>query len=229
MSDLADTSPPQALVYPATFRDRHGEERTTITNDGRTLTMVIRGVEFSSQWSDDWTPSPATPEVQLTAFDLRAGELVGYTIQCRMPVPVVRDETQIAALLDIEVSLGEPDERGRFDQETVALALSVDGATFRSNGEFGFFEDALLSLHRALPEGMYLKSCFTCAFSDYRPGGNGMFGCMACYRDNKEGYRAAGRGKSGIFRIWHTMTGWVQETWLCPEFERRQPNTGYRG
>jgi hypothetical protein len=35
--------------------------------------------------------------------------------------------------------------------------------------------------------------------------------------------------KHDLFRAWGTMTAFVQETFLCPEFERRSPDTGYRG
>ncbi len=55
-----------------------------------------------------------------------------------------------------------------------------------------------------------------------------MFGCMACFRDNKENYLQVS-SKADIFRIWDTLTEYVQETYLCPEFQRRRPGTGYRG
>jgi hypothetical protein len=79
-----------------------------------------------------------------------------------------------------------------------------------------------------MPAGTYLKTCINCAFSDYSPSGHGLFGGLACFRDNKTGYRAV-RTKRDLFGIWITMTGFVQETFLCPEFERRSPGTGYRG
>jgi hypothetical protein len=41
-------------------------------------------------------------------------------------------------------------------------------------------------------------------------------------------YRAV-TGKDGLFDLWDTMTEYVQETHLCPEFERREPGTEYRG
>ena len=80
-----------------------------------------------------------------------------------------------------------------------------------------------------MPEGEYLKACINCAFSDYSPFGHGLFGGLACFRDNKEGYRMV-KTKHDLFRVWGTMTGvLVQETFLCREFERRFPDTGYRG
>ncbi len=116
---------------------------------------------------------------------------------------------------------------GTFDR--VRLELSVMGKVYKSSGKSGgWFEDELLEIQVALPESTYMKACINCTFSDYAPAGNGMFGCMACFRDNKAGYLAV-RNKSDLYRIWDTKTEWVQETYLCSEFERRVPGTGYRG
>ena len=86
----------------------------------------------------------------------------------------------------------------------------------------------MLDLQRQMPANTYLKACITCAFSDYSPDGSGSFGTLACFRGNKTGYRTV-TGKKELFGIWHTMTEVVQETYPCPEFERRLPGTGYRG
>lgn len=34
-------------TYPATYRDRYGEVRTSIHNDGTNLSMKVRGITFS--------------------------------------------------------------------------------------------------------------------------------------------------------------------------------------
>jgi hypothetical protein len=75
---------------------------------------------------------------------------------------------------------------------------------------------------------MYLKACINCAFSDYSPCGHGLFGGLACFRDNKQAYLSV-QTKRDLFEIWSTMTEFVQETFLCSEFERRAPGAGYRG
>ena len=79
-----------------------------------------------------------------------------------------------------------------------------------------------------LDGGTLMKACINCAFSDYSPVGHGLFGGLACFRGNKAGYRGV-TSKGGLFKIWDTMTEFVQETYLCPEFEKRAPGTGYRG
>jgi hypothetical protein len=75
---------------------------------------------------------------------------------------------------------------------------------------------------------MYLQTCFCCAFSDYSPYGNGLFGDLACFRDNKQPYLAV-ETKRDFLALWDTYTEFVQETYHCGEFERRKPGTGYRG
>src|SRR3954469_23584389 len=88
-------------------------------------------------------------------------------------------------------------------------------------------------LQRKLPPGPFMKACINCDFSDYSPYGHGLFGNMICFRANKAGYLALPSGadfeKDAYFAVIDTVSEMVQETHLCPEFERRQPGTGYRG
>jgi hypothetical protein len=78
----------------------------------------------------------------------------------------------------------------------------------------------MLDVQGQLPPGTHLRVCITCAYSDYSPAGHGLFGGLACFRGNKAEYLAV-RSKADLFRVWGTMTGFVQETYLCPEFDRR--------
>ena len=77
-------------------------------------------------------------------------------------------------------------------------------------------------------DGGHLRACVCCAFSDYSPYGHGLFGGMACFRDVKEAYRRVST-KQALFELWPRLSGYVQETHLCPEFELRRPGAGYRG
>ena len=86
----------------------------------------------------------------------------------------------------------------------------------------------MLDLQGRLPSGTFMKACINCAFSDYSAYGHGLFGGLACFRGNKAGYRVV-TGKDELFDVWDTLTEFVQETHLCQDFERRMPETGYRG
>jgi uncharacterized protein DUF6304 len=75
------------------------------------------------------------------------------------------------------------------DEERVFLSLRVDEEEFHSTGKSGWFENELLDLQQALPNGTYIKSCINCGLSDYWPGGNPSFGGLLCFRDSKADYR----------------------------------------
>ena len=56
--------------YLALYRDAHGEEATVIENDGKTLRMVVRGVEFTGTMFDDFEPSIAQDDPDLASIFL---------------------------------------------------------------------------------------------------------------------------------------------------------------
>lgn len=215
-------------TYPARYRDRSGEEWTTICNDGKRLTMVVRGVRFEGTDFDGFEPADAPAPEQLSSFAFLRGSLWYCAIEADMPLPVATPTGTADGLLTFELELGEALPTNQMDREQLTLSLAVGGQTYRSRGTSGWFEDELLDLQKQLPAGWFLRACITCAFSDYSPYGHGLFGNLACFRGNKDGYRRVS-GKDDLFAVWATMTGFVQETHLCPEFERREPGTGYRG
>ncbi|HJZ54297.1 MAG TPA: DUF6304 family protein [Gemmataceae bacterium] len=137
------------------------------------------------------------------------------------------------------VLVGHPVPSGRTAQDArIHLAredqaVAVNGQTYSSNGKSGWFEDEMLDVQRKLLPGTFMKACINCAFSDYSPYGHGLFGNMICFRANKAGYLALPSGedfsKDAYFDVLRTVSETVQETHLCPEFERRKPGIGYRG
>ena len=74
--------------YPALYRDAHGEEATVIENDGKTLRMVMRGVEFEGTMFDDFEPSIAKDDPALASFLLHGNALCSCVIECDIPLPV---------------------------------------------------------------------------------------------------------------------------------------------
>jgi hypothetical protein len=214
--------------YEGTYADRFGVEPIIIHNDGRVLRTTIRGVSFRGREFDGLSPEERTPPGMLSSFTLQHGDLCSCVLECDIPVPVVTGAELAEGRLHVRLRLGEPADNGGLDAETLALSLTVGGDTFHGSGRSGWFEDELLELQAALPEGTHMKACINCAFSDYSPYGHGLFGNMACFRDNREEYLSV-KTKADIFRVWDTLTEYVQETYLCPEFRRRRPGTGYRG
>lgn len=221
-------------TYPAKYSDEFGVEITTIENDGKLLRMILRGVEFESSMLDDWEAVTKIPTAAF--FSLHRSELCACELDLEMPVQIFQNNDTLLGKLRVQLELGKPSANGGLDKEELQLELTSADRSFKSCGKHGWFEDELLEIHQLLPPATYLKSCFNCAFSDYSPAGFGLFGCMACIRNTKQEYRLPPVGfsptitsKADYFQLQDRMTEQVQETYLCPEFEQRLSNTGYRG
>lgn len=219
-------------TYRARYKDRFGEEATTILNDGEALTMVVRGVRFRGNDFDRFHPQDVPDPAQLSSFTFLHGSLCYCTIEADIPVSVVTPAGTVDGLLTFELDLGEPLPTGQMDPERLKLRLAVNGQNYSSEGKTGWFEGEMLDLQGKLPPGTFMKACINCAFSDYSPYGHGLFGNLICFRANKAGYLALPSGedfcKDAYFDVMDTVSEMVQETYLCPEFERRAPGTGYR-
>ena len=219
---------PMDSTYPATYRDRHGEVATSIRNNGKLLSMEVRSITFAGSDFDDLEAPEDVDVSGLSQFTMQLNCLCFCVIEFQMPMPVVCGDGVVDATIYVWVELGRPTPNGGIDKQSVDLELRFGDNSLKSHGRSGCFDDELLDIQKQLPHGTFMKACVNCAFSDYHPAGSGMFGCMACFRDNKEAYLSV-KSKRDIFTIWDTMTEYVQETYVCPEFQRRQPGTGYRG
>jgi hypothetical protein len=214
--------------YAATYWDKNGKELTSICNNAKVLSMVVRGIEFRGSDFDALEPTGNYHAAQLSSFTLQQGSLCSCVIEADMPIPVAVQHHTVDGVLRVHLELGNPTPNGGIDREHLELRLKVGDSVFKSKGWSGWFEDELLDIQKQMPDDNYIKACINCAFSDYSPLGHGLFGCLACFRDNKQGYLLV-RSKHDLFNIWKSMTEFVQETYLCPEFERRVAGTGYRG
>lgn len=130
--------------------------------------------------------------------------------------------------LTARLVLGDPAPHKAVDFVGVTLQLHLPTGVVETTAPQGWMEDALMDLQRRLPDGTRLLACISCAYSDYHPAGSGFIGSMACFRGCKDAYRAVA-GKPDLFALWDKKSGFVQETFHCPDFEQRQSGTGYRG
>lgn len=214
--------------YPATYIDARGQEAVSIANDGETLRVTIRGVNFAGRDFDSLEPTSDATPVQLAQFSLCHGELCSCRLEWLQPVPVFNRGRRADGVLRIELTLGDPAPKGGLDRVELRIALEYDGGRFAGTGRSGWFEDELLEVQAQLPDGVYFLACINCLYSDYSPAGHGLFGSMMCYRNVKAEYLKV-KSKADFWKVHGRLDRHVQETYLCPEFERRVPGTGYRG
>lgn len=214
--------------YPTIYSDVRGVESTTIESNGEELKITLRGVSFAGRDLESLEPLMDTPPVLLQQFSLHHGDLCSCRLECQIPVPVHDHGVQKSGTFSVELILGDPAPNGGLDREELWITLEYDGRQYVGPGTSGWFEDELLAIQARLPEGVYFKACINCMYSDYSPYGHGLFGWMMCFRNLKAEYRKV-TTKREFWAVHDKYDRLVQETYLCPEFERRVPRTGYRG
>ncbi|GAB2936336.1 hypothetical protein GCM10027075_40790 [Streptomyces heilongjiangensis] len=214
--------------YPAAVTDRWGRFETTLVNSGGMFTMTLRGNRFEGT-SVDGLELVGEPAESDEPPALHEGALCSCAIEWRMPVEVsLADTGRTSVPLTARLTLGDPAPNNAIDSVGVTLRLHLPSGVVDTTAPRGTMEDALADLRRRLPDGTRLLACVSCAYSDYHPAGSGFIGSLACFRDNKDAYRAVA-GKQDLFALWDQNSGFVQETYHCPDFEQRRPGTGYRG
>lgn len=220
-------------AYRGTYTDAHGREDIIITNDGTTLTTNIRGVELSGSDFDSFRPANGTTESALNKFVLYGGrDLCACTITAEIPLPVIVHDQIVAGLLLMQLRLGPPriEANRGIDSEELQLTLKYNDYLLVSSERYGYFEDALNDIQGQMPQHHSIKSCINCLYSDYSVAGNGLYGCMMCFRNIKDQYLKVKTKDDYIdIEIEALHERWVQETYLCPDFTVRIKGTGYRG
>lgn len=217
------------VIYSTRYRDHRGEEKTTISNSGQELRMVLRGIEFFTT-NFNWAPCTADPS-QLLMFSFPDQQFLGdYLLEFDVPVSVASQNELLQAILRMQwVEEGNPSSPSFMVE--VTASLFVMNQTFHSQKkQTDDFEEVLKSLHKELPQGMYIKICSFCAFSDYNPYAGGGGFCLDCLKKDKEGYlQIASKGpKEPGFNFKRAYNRLKIETtqvisW-CPEFLRRSPD-----
>ncbi|ALN83201.1 hypothetical protein LA76x_5099 [Lysobacter antibioticus] len=220
-------------IHPGTYRDKHGEEPLQFRNDGSELRTTIRGVDFAGSDFDMLEAVAGTPEHRLASFSLNRGDLCEcrFTVDIALPVAMPAangSQTTVIGTVQATIELGATSSDGRLDSQRLRLRLAFAGSDFVSAGTGDLFELELLDLQRQLPEGVYLKACINCLYSDYSPYGQASFGSMLCFRNIKDEYLRV-TSKNEFWAVHGRHDRLVQETYLCGQFARRRPGTGYRG
>jgi hypothetical protein len=217
-------------TWPGRYTDRHGSQELVFESDGRELIRTtIRGVLFEGETMDALGALAGEPPAAM--FRLADGDLCSCLLEWEVPLPVAAaGQTPRTGVLHCALRLGDPVASGALDEESLTVTLRLDGRAYGGE-DYGDFETALYDIQRRLPPGEFLRACIACAWSDYHPVGHSMMTGLACFRDTKDRYgRVDGKhGPQGIFALWPQLTEFVQETYLCGEFEPRGAHAGYRG
>ena len=231
--------------YPAIYTDKTGRVITSIHNvfaekGKECLEMVVDGIPFIGSSFDSFElkfPEKYTSE-QLKRFTFNKipiqgiNEFVWELSNCRInfhiPQIVINTEKEMEQLADLHVivNLGKPSANGGIGKLKAQFIFSVDKDKFESESDN--FDVAFAQIQKEMLPTYWLKNCYGCHYSDYSPAGNGFFGDLMCFRNNKAAYLTAAK-KEDFFKL--ALEGFiaVQETYCCSQFAHREKGTGYRG
>ena len=170
--------------------------------------------------------------------------LQGYELEVEIPISVFRkrDEQLITGVLFLSFKYIKPDMskphsiwmcddiRVYHDDVVVReFSLSIDGICYKSAEKTLYFEAALEDICKQIKENYYIKSCFTCQYSDYSPYGNDDYGLMLCFCRHKDDCLKV-NSKDDFFSFLEGKDfDGRQETYLCEHYCLRNKASGYRG
>ena len=106
-------------------------------------------------------------------------------------------------------------------QEALKLEIEYQGKTYKSSGKNSDFEKQLKELENELPSDVYLKICFNCRLSEYPPNIVNS-SKLRCFKNAKSEFKKI-KDKWAFIELWTEKGIDVDETYLCPEFEKRPP------
>ncbi|MFE4922321.1 DUF6304 family protein [Streptomyces sp. NPDC056661] len=187
------------------------------------IRSTVRGVGIRGCDFDGLEPVDALAAGKAGLSVDRSGDLTSCVLSGALPCTIEGPRGVQPCLVRFTLDLRQREESAPGPAGNLRLSIEVEGATLEVADDW--FEDGLLRLAAALPGGFRLRSCVTCLFADYSPGGHSLMG-IRCHREGKAQYLAV-RGKSDYWPV--PVTEEVPETYLCGEFEPRVSGTGYRG
>lgn len=209
------------------YIDNEGSVETVVNVVDDKMSVIVDGNQLIGG-SFDLLEIESNDEAVRDRFTLSDNVICDCKIECKIPILFCKVDKCEPKELVMVLTLGKPLLNGFLDKEECKLSIEYDSKSYMSSGRSGLFEDEMTELIRKLPEGINIQCCLTCQYSDYSPYGQGLFGTMMCYRNMKEEYMAVD-SKDAFLVIHDDYEQMVQETYHCSEYQKRRPNTGYRG
>ncbi len=167
-----------------------------------------------------------------------------YRLDIDIPIIVVckEDKKEINAQLHMEFEYVEgeknkcrircvcDDAEVYWDKDVVYdFSVHIGNEVYTSDKKTLYFEAALNDICRKMREKYYLKTCYTCQYSDYSPYGNDDYGIMLCYKRYKEECLKVNDKDEYFKYLSEKDCDCRQETYLCEEYTERNISSGYRG
>lgn len=239
--------PPIATYkFPAVFSDPNGSAPASVDSMGTWLSLKTRGIRFEGTDGLLWNvrdylvshevasikfkfhePEYAKPDLEVSHVG-RIPLLDKFKLDFEIPVKLATTQSNdTSAAPSIEHATIQVSTRHTSQFDSFAIALKMpDGSIVRpelpSIDPLGYptsFDDQIKQIQLQLPAKTYLKTCWSCALSEYSPIHKPTFGGLGCFRQWSG--IANIRDKLELLRNWSKHLENVQETHSCDSFQRR--------
>jgi hypothetical protein len=216
----------------AWYRDQKGELEGTMEAGEGGFVLEVGGVRFEGSSPDGLEAVSHAPLAQVERFRLHHDSLCGCELEWSQPIDVIVGERVEQGELYARLVLGHPGPHGELDAEQMTLGVERAGRLITAQG--GYYEEILSRIGASMPQGEWLRCCFTCAFSDYSPYGQGLVGSMMCFVECADPYRVnddVDHAKDALFDLIDRASPlvFVVETHVCGRYEARRAGAGHRG
>jgi hypothetical protein len=213
---------------PTTYQDANGSVSTTLQTDGKSLRIEIRDVVFEGEDLDSLSPVADTKPQSLQQFQIHQECLCDCRFDVEISIQVTTPNGVEDGLIKAWLDLGKPSSEGGIRGRSRKTSTQIPRPRIRINRQKRLVRGRAFGTRKTITHRMPHEALHHMCVFRYSPYGHGMFGCLACFRGNKAEYSQV-KSKGDMFRVWRTLTEYVQETHLCEEYELRKPGTGYRG
>jgi hypothetical protein len=229
-------------IYKGLYKDSLGAREIEIKNDFDTLTTEIDGVVFCGSEFDDLSVDDKSKytDNQLARFtflktpiyqtDRFCETLCNCSFEIVVPQVIIDkvNNIQFHSDLKIEISLGNVrnEQPGKgIESENVTLSLAIADKIYTGTTEY--FEDSFDNIRDQIRHKYQLKNCYGCMYGDYSVYGQGSFGTMLCFKNQKAEYSKV-TNKDEYMELAPPCRH-VQEIYCCDQYEIRKKGAGYRG
>lgn len=227
----------KTITYNALYTDKKDSQSIVIQNNSKVLSFQLGDFKFEGTSFDDFellnAEKYSLKELDRFTFNKIASgngfsyEICNYDLTIYIPTELIDTSTgqNISTELKVLSSCGLASKNGGLDRYDLTLELTVDKTKYTGKGDL--FEIASNNLIHSSGSQVKFKNCFGCNFSDYSVYGQGVYGTMLCFKNQKEEYLKV-KTKDQYMKL-EREDRLVQETFCCEEFKMRNNNIGYRG
>jgi hypothetical protein len=242
--DTCSRPPTPTYQYAGIFKDEIGTSKAIVDSMGTWLSLKSRGIRFEGTDSLNWLVrdyllsqeiadlkfkfhQPPTGKTDVETSHIgKIPVLDKFKLDFVIPVKYATAQANDQSIMEEAKIHVTSQHNEQYDSLAIRLELPSgeiihpDSPSIDVYGLPTSFDEQIKQIQQKLPAKSFLKTCWSCALSEYSPlTKSTSFGSLACFRQ-WPGIQKV-RDKIELLRNWNKHLEKVQETHLCESFTRR--------